>query len=347
MAALQTYFEQFHDAIKMDDENEILRDKRDILVIKLRDRLQEICEDPPAFVEFNKGGYAMNLGIKPLNGDYDIDVGLDFQINKNDYPDPVPVKQWVYDALYGHTDDVKIKKPCVTVQYHQDDEPLYHVDFAIYARDGSSSNIYLARGKPTSPVDEKKWEIDDPIGLIKLIRGRFSDKNDRKQFRRVIRDLKRWKDVKFSPDGHGAPIGVGLAVCGYHWFSVSKMLTDPVKMSYQYNDLDAMLNLVNAMIGRFVAVSTNDEKTLYRLKSDLPVQPYNDLFQKMSDEQMTEFKEKLERLRDALIAAHDETDPREACIILRRQFGDDFPVPELEETAQKRGPAIISSSSSA
>ena len=347
MAALQLYFEKFHDAIKMDDENVILREKRDILITKLRDRLQEICEDPPAFVEFNKGGYAMNLGIKPLNGDYDIDVGLDFQISKNDYPDPVVVKQWVYDALYGHTDDVKIKKPCVTVQYHQDDEPLYHVDFAIYARDGSSTNIYLARGKPTSPEDQKKWEIDDPIGLIELIRGRFTDKNDRKQFRRVIRDLKRWKDVKFSSDGHSAPIGVGLAVCSYYWFSVSKILTDPVKMSYQYNDLDAMLNLVNAMIGGFTAVSTHNEKTLYRLKSDLPVQPYNDLFLKMTDTQMTDFKEKLEMLRDALIAAHDETDPRDACIILRRQFGDDFPVPELEETAQKRGPAIISSSSSA
>jgi hypothetical protein len=347
MAALQTYFEKFHDAIKMEDENEILREKRSILITKLRDRLKEICEDPPTFVEFNKGGYAMNLGIKPLNGDYDIDVGLEFQINKGDYSNPVEVKQWVFDALYGHTDDVKIRKPCVTVQYHQDDDSLYHVDFAVYARDGYTKNIYLARGKPTSPEDEKKWEVDDPIGLIKLIRELFADKKDREQFRRVIRDLKRWKDVKFSLDGHSAPIGVGLTVCGYHWFSVSKVSSDPVKMSYEYNDLAATLSLVNAMIAKFIVVSIEDGKTLYRLRSDLPVQPYNDLFQKMSDIQMTDFKEKLERLRDALIAARDETDPREACIILRRQFGDDFPVPELEETAQKRGPAIISSSSSA
>ena len=100
MAALQTYFEKFHDAIKMEDENEILREKRDILITKLRDRLKEICETPPTFVEFNKGGYAMNLGVKPLNGDYDIDVGLEFQINKDDYSNPVDVKQWVFDALY-------------------------------------------------------------------------------------------------------------------------------------------------------------------------------------------------------------------------------------------------------
>lgn len=347
MAALQTHFEKFHDAIKMEDENEILREKRDILIKKLRDRLKEICEDPPPFVEFNKGGYAMNLGTKPLNNDYDIDVGLEFQINKNDYPNPVEVKQWVFDALYGHTDDVKIKKPCVTVQYHQNDEPLYHVDFAVYAGDGYSNNIYLARGKPISPEDEKKWEVDDPKGLIKLIRDLFTDKNDREQFRRVIRGLKRWKDVKFSPNGHGAPIGIDLTVCGYHWFSVSKVLSDPVKMSYEYNDLDATISLVNAMLDRFFVVSIEDGKTLYRLRADLPVQPYNDLFQKMSDIQMTNFKERLEKLRDAMTEARDETDPREACIILRRQFGGDFPVPELEDTAQKRGPAIISSSSSA
>jgi len=347
MVALQTYFEEFHDAIKLEDENEILREKRDILIKKLRDRLKEICEDPPTFVEFNKGGYAMNLGVKPLDSDYDIDVGLEFQIKKDDYPNPVVVKQWVFDALYGHTDDVKIKKPCVTVQYHQNDEPLYHVDFAVYAGDGYSNNIYLARGKPTSPEEEKKWEMDDPKGLIKVVTERFSDKKDREQFRRVIRDLKRWKAVKFSPYGYNAPIGVSLAVCGYHWFSVSKVLSDAVKMSYEYNDLEAMLGLVNAMIDRFRAVSVEDGKTLYRLKSELPVQPYNDLFQKMSDNQMTDFKVKLERLRDTLMAARDETDPREACMILRRQFGDTFPLPEIEETAQKRGPAIISSSSSA
>jgi hypothetical protein len=349
MASLQPYFEKFHDEIKMEDENEILREKRDILIEKLRGRFKEMFEHPPTFAEFNKGGYAMNLGIKPLNGDFDIDVGLEFAIKKSDYPNPVLVKEWVRDALDGHTDNSpKIKKPCVTVQYHLNDEPLYHVDFAIYANDGYSNDIYLARGKPTSPEDEKKWEIDDPSGLIKLVRERFADKKDREQFRRVIRDLKRWKDVKFSPDGHSAPIGVGLTVCGYHWFSVVKVLSDPLKMSYEYDDLEATLSLVNAMIDRFSVVSVEDGKTLYRLRSDLPVQPYNDLFQKMSDIQMTDFKEKLERLRDALlIAARDETDPREACIILSRQFGNDFPVPELEETAQKRGPAIISSSSSA
>ena len=42
-----------------------------------------------------------------------------------------------------------------------------------------------------------------------------------------------------------------------------------------------------------------------------------------------------------------ETDPVEACKKLSAQFGDDFPVPEPSETAQKKAPAIVSSSASA
>lgn len=347
MANLQPYFEKFHDEIKMEDENDILREKRDILIEKLKQGLQEQFEDPPTFSNFNKGGYAMNLGVKPLKGDYDIDVGLEFEINKEDYPNPVVVKEWVYDALENQTDDVKIKKPCVTVQYHLRKEPAYHVDFAVYAKDGFSENIYLARGKPTSDESDKKWEIDDPKGLIKIIREKFTDENDRMQFRRVIRSLKRWKDVKFSPDGHEAPIGIGLTVCGYKWFSIFKTVSDPVKLGYTYNDLEATLHLVSAMLNNFYAVANNGEKVLYRLNVQLPVQPYNDLFEKMTDLQMTSFKEKLEILLNALTEARNETDPRESCKILAKQFGDDFPIPEIKETAQQKGPAIISSSSSA
>ena len=289
----------------------------------------------------------MDLGVIPLDGDFDIDVGLEFKINKIDYPDPVVVKEWVFNALFGHTDDVKIRMPCVTVQYHLRKEPLYHVDFAVYAQDGYSTNIYLARGKPTSKENDKKWELDDPRGLIKAVREKFTDENDRLQFRRVIRSLKRWKDVKFSPDGHEAPIGIGLTVCAYYWFSISKTLVDPLKMSYEYNDLDATINFINAMLSQFRLVGNNNGRELYRLSVHLPVQPYNDLFEKMTDIQMTNFKEKLEELHRALIKARDEVDPVEACKVLRKQFGDDFPVPEIEETAQKRGPAIISSSSAA
>lgn len=347
MADIQTYFEKFHDAIKLDDENEVLREKRDILLEKLKVRLSQDLDKPPVIKHFSKGSYAMDLGVVPLDGDYDIDVGLEFEIDKEDYPNPVVVKEWVYNALYGHTDDVKIKRPCVTVQYHLDDEPIYHVDFAVYAHDQYTDNIiYLARGKPASPPEEKIWKIDDPKGLIKVIREKFSDEDDRLQFRHVIRYLKRWKNLKFSPNGHEAPTGIGLTVSAYHWFSPSKVLVDLLSQKYRYNDLDALLNLVNNMLVRFVPI-IHDGESANRLVVELPVQPYNDLFEKMTNSQMDSFKERMERLRDVLQEALKEADPVEACKMLQKQFGDDFPVPEMKETGQRRGPAIVSPSSAA
>lgn len=351
MADLQKQFEEFHERIKLDDENEILREKRDILINKLRTRLKEIFEEkneiPPTFTHFNKGGYAMHLGVAPLDGDYDIDVGLEFDISKDSYQDPVEVKEWVYDALVTDTDNVKIKKPCVTVQYHLNKEPCYHVDFAIYAHDSyQSSNLYLARGKPTSVPEDKYWQTDDPKGLIKLVQERHADEDDRCQFRRCIRYLKRWKDYKFPQKGHSAPIGIGITISAFYWFYPEYTLIDPFQNKRRYNDLVALRKLVSSMIANFRFVEHDGEQA-ERLVVILPVQPRSDLFEKMTNVQMSNFKEKLKALLTVLEEAEKEADPVVACEKLQKQFGDDFPVPETKETGQVRGPAIISSSTSA
>ena len=83
MVNLQKEFEEFHDTIKLKefDENETLRKKRDILLKKLR---LNISEDAASYTTFNQGSYAMGTGIKPEDGDYDIDVGICFDIDKID-----------------------------------------------------------------------------------------------------------------------------------------------------------------------------------------------------------------------------------------------------------------------
>lgn len=352
MAKLQKHFEEFHGRIKLSDENDTLREKRDIILNKLRSRLKKMFEEcgetAPSFTHFNKGGYAMGTGVVPINSDYDIDVGLVFDICKDEYPDPVVPKEWVYHALEGHTDDVRIRQPCVTVQYHLEGEPAYHVDFAVYSHDGDvKGNIYLARGKPHSSHERRVWQPDDPNGLIELVRNRFSDVEDREQFRRVIRYLKRWKDVQFPSDGNAAPIGIGITVAAYHWFSPRHTLIDPFQNKRRPDDLSALRSFVDQMLQNFRLVNQNGELA-ERLAVWLPVQPYTDLFEKMTNLQMVNFKQKLEELREVLQGAEDqEADPVEACKQLQTQFGDEFPVPEPSETAKRMGPAIVSSSSSA
>ncbi|PJW18891.1 nucleotidyltransferase [Geobacillus sp. WSUCF-018B] len=346
MANLQKYFEDFHKKIKLEyEDNDTLREKRDILIDKLK---KNMPEDAPSFSTFNQGSYAMFTGIKPLEGgQYDIDVGLWFNMSKEDYPDPLVPKQWVYDALKDHTHDVRIKHPCVTVTYKEDGEPAYHVDLTVYAADNPDKKVYLARGKKYSSEENKYWEESNPKELIDRIQNHLDDENDRAQFRRAIRYLKRWKDIKFN-NVDKKPSGIGLTVAALDYFS-PKYVYDAFTNTRYPDDLQAVTDFVQALINAFKWVySEEEEKWVLRLIVNLPVPPYTDLFEKMTNKQMETFKEKLEKLLTALQEAKSEVDPVEACKTLQKQFGDDFPVPEIEETGERKDrPAIITESSSA
>jgi hypothetical protein len=346
MANVQRYFEEFHDNIKLSDtdENQELREKRDIILNRLENKKGD---DVPKYTTFNQGSYAMGTGAKPIKGEYDIDVGIRFNISKDDYPDPIAVKKWVYDAVKDHTSNVVMKRPCVTVTYLKDGEPEFHVDLAIYAANNSDGKLYLAKGKLNSNDDNKSWELSNPLELINKIKDNYQDADDRKQFRRVIRYLKRWKDENFSVDGNAAPNGIGLTVAAYQLLSISKQY-DFASGKYKYDDLSAIKNLVQSIINKFqLEYRPDEDKWVERLHINLPTEPFNDLFEKMTDNQMSEFKAKLEDLKTALCKAQNEVDTHKACIILKGVFGDDFPVPPKDETGQKKSQAFISTSESA
>ena len=344
MADVQKQFETFHDEIKLKqfDENQTLREKRDIVLDKLKTRLKAIFEEKdepvPTYQTFDQGSYKMGTGVIPLDSDFDIDVGVSFNVYKDDYPDPVEVKEWVYDALSGHTKKVDMRRPCVTVFYQKGDEPVYHVDLAIYSDESCNPDgkKYLAKGKLNSSDDNKCWEISEPQKLANTVGDKHSG-DDKKQFVRVIRYLKRWKDYSFSSNGNAAPIGIGLTIAAYMWFAPNKVLTDIVSVTYKYNDLQATRRVVSEMLNNF-----SD-----RLRVYLPVEPYSDLFEKMTDNQMASLKEKLGNLLEALDSAIDEVDPVKACETLKKVFGDDFPIPEKPETGEKKHRAIATASASA
>lgn len=83
-----------------------------------------------------------------------------------------------------------------------------------------------------------------------------------------------------------------------------------------------MHNVVTGMIGMF---TWNNQ-----ISVKLPVQPYNDLFEKMTNNQMLSLKEKLLVLRDTLssawFSAVNELDPLSACVKLQKVFGHNFPI---------------------
>lgn len=352
MANVQKQFNEFNARIKLKrfEENQTLRDKRDIIRRKLDERLpgvfEEAGEECPKYDYRDQGSYKMGTGIVPLDGDFDIDQGLYFEVSTEDYPDPVVLKRRVHSALDGHTRKVVIRRSCVTVFYQKDNEDCYHVDIAVYS-DGSKNadgKSRVAKGKENSGDEFRTWELSDPQALEDKLTSKFDDENDRAQFRHTIRYLKRWKDVNFETKGHAAPLGIGLTAAAYYY--LQPQYSDAVAGTH--NDLKALIHLVRSMLNQFAYTWDADEgKSVRRLIICLPVEPSNDLFELMTNSQMTAFEDKLKILLLALETAEREIDPVVACGILQGVFGEDFPVPPKEETAKRHAPAIVSSSNSA
>ena len=353
MAHVQTQFIEFHGTIRLGtyEENAILRTKRETLLRDLKAGLKKLFndrgQDPPEYATINQGSYKINTGICPLKGDYDLDIGVLFQIDKTNHPDPVVVKKWVFDALLRPNRTVEMKGPCVRVQYLSDGEPDHHVDLAVYAAGPSGEGLRsLGRGKLNSTEAQRYWEDADPEGLTATIVTRYTDE-DAAQFRRVIRALKRWKHEKFAIGGNSAPpsIGLTLAIHKADWFQPVKKLKDTVQGTYEYDDRLALEQLTRNMVNAFMGTLGQRRLHLW-----LPVRPWTDVFAKMTDAQQEVFFERLVRLRDALLAAGNEPKRKQACELLRAEFGDDFPVPDDEPKEEARkfsAPAYVGSTSGA
>ena len=322
MINLQKEFLDFNDNIKLSyDDNSELREKRDILLRKLE---ANISKDAASFTHFNQGSYAMMTGIKPDMGDYDIDVGLRFSLTRADYPDPVIVKQWVYDALNGHTKKVEIRRSCVTVTYQEDGEDAYHVDFACYADE--NANLYIGKGKKNSDDSLRYWEESDPLGLLDKMNNLFSDAEERAQFRRVIRYMKKWKNKSFGSSGNGVPTGIALTALAYDKFSPQNTY-NVVTKKREFDDFAALKSFVKSIRDSFVISYDNSEsKYYYTISQKLFVSPYNDLFSKMTKKQQNDFHDKICNMIDKLENAEKQTKKAEACRILTEVFGSEFPV---------------------
>jgi len=345
MAKLQQEFNKFEDNIRLSDidDNKPLREKRDMLIDELREWGKK--NDKPNFDWFNQGSYDMSMGIKPQEeDDHDIDVAIVYNINIDDYEDPTEVKKWFIDALKKGKREVTIMTSCVRVQYREDGELKYHVDFAIYGKElddeGEEIQKYLAKGKEFAAKENRFWQEAEPKKLKKLIKeDMFKDDEKlggekRAEYRRIGRYFKRWKDHNFTSDGNARPTGISKVAICYEWF------VPQVKKNWE-----GKVEKTDIISFKETVRRTIDNN--HGLDVELPVKPHNKLFEKLQrrENNTKNYKEKLADLFQALSDAYDEPDPHEAAKILEKVLGPDFPIPEKENTAKSTAaPAITTSS---
>ena len=332
---IQTHFNRFHDKIKLGREDDIYK--------KARERDDGIRADVktafaeagyPVVADFIQGSLKTHTGIVPISGDYDIDRAL--VIDDDRAPEnPVTPKKKALDVLEDRGfKNAKIKKPCVTADYASDN---VHIDFIVYKQSGDQH--YLAVGKKNSDEDNREWSIADPRGLIDWIDDTSNDEDDAEdmlaQFRRLVRYLKRWRDVQFSEAAAAKVFSIGLTVMA------KRHLAPAFSTEGARDDLRALRATVEAILdaGYFI----EDEEGKYRVRVDLPVEPYRDIFEGSSLDTGTQLHNKLQRLREQLAKAEALSDERKQCEILNKLFGDDFKVPSPPKGSSKARKAVYAS----
>ncbi|SMP72639.1 hypothetical protein [Anoxynatronum buryatiense] len=164
--------------------------------------------------------------------------------------------------------------------------------------------------------------------------NKYEDKEIRGQYRRIIRYLKRWKDINFSAVGNSKPPGIGLTMLAYEKFKPQKY--DSLEMKYKFDDMQALKCLLRDVILMFIPTeySMEENELHYKIECHLPVKPYTDVFCKMSSKSMTKMKKKLEKMLITLEEVEKEVDVIEQCKLLNKLFGADFHIPSVEEESK-------------
>lgn len=333
---IQTHFNKFHENIKLgrqDDAYKKARNRDDSIKAQVKTAFKDAGY--PVANDFIQGSLKTNTGIVPISGDYDIDRALVIEEGKAP-ENPVTPKKKALEVLENRGfRNAKIKKPCVTADYASDN---VHIDLIIYKKAGDQH--YLAVGKKNSDENNREWSEADPRGLMEWIID-FSDHHDddqvavRRQFRHLVRYLKRWRDVQFSDKVRPKVFSIGLTVM------VKEKFVPTFSSEGAREDLEALRATVEAILDADYFNKEDDSK--YRVRVDLPVQPYRDIFDGSSLDTGTQLRNKLMHLKNELKKAEGLSDEREQCKILNKLFGDDFKVPDPPKGGSKAARAIYPS----
>lgn len=323
---LKKQFEDFYKEIKIDEEVEDLKEKREILQSDIESKLpgefekHDIKLNKTEIEFFDQGSYKLNTTISDKEGSIDRDVAVMFPLNIEENPDPKKIKGYVRDVLKHNNRTLIIKEPCVNVSYIENGKEWMHIDLPVYAK--HDGKVYLARGREFATEGHFSWEESDPKGLNEWLLDKI---NGNQQLRRTVRYIKKWKQEKYrnSTLDHEVPPGIGLTllVCDCFVSSTSSEGDD---------DLTSLQQTVQNMINLFSLTHKDGEVVKADISRKLPVTPETDVFKKMkdsSDNYGVTFYKRLNTALQNLIDACNEESEHDAGISVQKVFGDEFQVP--------------------
>lgn len=295
MADCHKLFLEFNSIIELKPNCKVfLRISRDAVRDRIRNYFRKKANG--FFPKFHgQGSFMMNVIILPGDGEFDIDDGIYFLVDKEPIYSVDTFHRWICEAVDGHTKQEPIdKQTCVRIVY----AGQYHLDLPIY---------YIIEGQyPRLAHKSKGWIESDPREFIKWFQNKTDDKG---QLRRVVRYLKAWSDYKAG----SLPSGLILSILATR--------------NIHFNARDDIA-LYNTLIG--IENSLALSFTCYR-----PTTPiYEDLLQNYSQTDKNYFKNQITSLiRSAEKALDHTTSLKDACKEWQKHFGDRFPCQLVEDKA--------------
>lgn len=202
MANCADLFLKFDQSISLSPtEKRFLRKARTAITNKIVNKFNIKAQIPSVSFKV-QGSFTMNTIIRPIDGEFDIDIGVyfDFQDNDRDnWPTPQTVSGWLHEAVMKHTTtEAENRTSCVRVIYkpiNSENEYGYHVDLPIY---GTYRNFWDNQFTVIGMNDKRNWnEKSAPSAFTGWFNGKcLKNTSDKKQLIRIVRYLKAWKDFQ-------------------------------------------------------------------------------------------------------------------------------------------------------
>jgi hypothetical protein len=284
------------------EEMDKMRASRERLEKKISDTIQEKLGMTVSFYTQGSGAKHMKTIIIKANGTYDADRGV-YLPQKPDVTAKT-VQEYVLDAVSDYTDGgAQHRRKCIRVLF----KCAYNIDFPVYYEAPNEDCVYIA-------VKDDGWIKDDPA---KMIEWTSSRKDPDGQLFRIIKFTKAWA----SERSFKMPSGIALAVWVARNFSA---VTDRDDQS-----LLQTLEAVQAAISGGISCPS-------------PVEPYDDLVAKLSDDQKDNFRKALENLCSDARKAVDSNNQLKASKIWQKHLGARFP-DGVDEDVDKKAALLMAS----